>query len=667
MNNRLKLHLIALTALLFTALAPTNNTSLAQQGATDGEWRSYAGDTGSSKYTALDQIDADNVENLRVAWQWQSVDGRFDLQQLAQEYPNLQVANDVDTVRIANLKATPLMIDGVLYISTPLSQIAAVDAATGATLWTHDPRAYASGIPTMMLGFSNRGLAYWSDGEQGRLIMGTGDAFLIAVDASSGEPVPGFGRDGRVDLIVGIPRARRTPAPINYSITSAPTVCGDVIVVGSAVSDQPYLREAPPGYVRGFDARNGELLWTFHTIPQPGEYGHETWLDGSWQYTGNVNVWTMMSADEELGYVYLPIGNATNDHYGGHRPGNHLFANSLVALDCKTGERVWHFQMVHHDLWDYDPPAAPNLIDITVDGTAIKAVAQVTKHAFTFVFDRQTGEPVWPIEERPVASSDVPGEWTSETQPFPTKPPPYDRQGVTVDDLIDFTPELRAEAIEILARYRSGPMFTPPSLVGPGPDGTQGTIELPGYTGGANWNGAAIDPETGILYVASSTSPVIPLLVVPQEENATLRYARGPMRPPQGPGGLPLFKPPYGRITAIDLNRGEIVWQQANGLAPPRIRDHPRLQGLELPPLGGNRDLLLVTKTLLFSGQQQPNAEGSYLLTARDKTTGDVLAEIPLPGRAIGAPMSYLIDGRQYIAVTVQGDTPQLVALTVEN
>ena len=666
MNNRFRLHVIALTALLFTGLALISSTILAQQGATDGEWRSYAGGTGSSKYTALDQIDADNVENLRVAWQWQSVDGRFDLEQLTQEYPNLQVANDVDTVRIANLKATPLMVDGVLYISTPLSQIAAVDAATGATLWTHDPRAYASGIPTMMLGFSNRGLAYWSDGEQGRLIMGTGDAFLIAVDASSGEPVPEFGNDGRVDLIVGIPRARRSPAPINYSITSAPTVCRDVIVVGSAVSDQPYLREAPPGDVRGFDARSGELLWTFHTIPHPGEYGHETWLENSWQYTGNVNVWTMMSADEELGYVYLPIGNATNDHYGGHRPGNHLFANSLVALDCTTGERVWHFQMVHHDLWDYDPPAAPNLIDITVDGRAIKAVAQVTKHAFTFVFDRETGEPVWPIEERPVAASDVPGEWTSETQPFPTRPPPYDRQGVTVDDLIDFTPELRTEAIEILARYRSGPMFTPPSLVEPGPDGTQGTIELPGYTGGANWSGAAIDPDTGILYVSSSTSPVIPLLVVPEEENATLRYARGPMRPPQGPGGLPLFKPPYGRITAIDLNRGEIVWQQANGLAPPRIRDHPRLQGLELPPLGGNRDQLLVTKTLLFSGQQQPNAEGSYLLTARDKATGDVLAEIPLPGRAIGAPMSYMVGGRQYIAVTVQGDTPQLVALTLD-
>ena len=666
MNNQFRLRVTALTGLLFTALALTTTTSLAQHGAANGEWRSYAGGTGSSKYTALDQIDADNVENLRVAWQWQSVDGRFDLQQLAQEYPNLQVANDVDTVRIANLKATPLMVGGVLYISTPLSQIAAVDAATGATLWTHDPRAYASGIPTMMLGFSNRGLAYWSDGEQGRLIMGTGDAYLIAVDASSGEPVPGFGTNGRVDLTVGIPRARRTPAPINYSITSPPTVCRDVIVVGSAVSDQPYLREAPPGYVRGFDARSGELLWTFHTIPQPGEFGHDTWLEDSWQYTGNVNVWTMMSADEELGYVYLPIGNATNDHYGGHRPGNHLFANSLVALDCTTGERVWHFQMVHHDLWDYDPPAAPNLIDITVDGREIKAVAQVTKHAFTFVFDRVTGEPVWPIEERPVAASDVPGEWTSPTQPFPTRPPPYDLQGVNIDDLIEFTPELRAEAIEILGRYRTGPMFTPPSLVEPGPDGTQGTIEVPGYTGGTNWNGAAIDPDTGVLYVASSTSPIIPLLVEPQEENATLRYARGSMRPPQGPSGLPLFKPPYGRITAIDLNRGEILWQQANGIGPPRVREHPRLAGLDLPPLGGNRDFLLVTKTLLFSGQQQPNMDGTYLLTARDKATGDVLAEIPLPGRAIGAPMSYMVGGRQYIAVTVQGEIPQLVALTLD-
>ena len=642
-------------------------SALAQQGAAGPEWRSYGGDTGSTKYSPLDQIDRGNLADLRIAWQWESVDGRFDLDQLREDYPNLQVPNDISAVRISNLKATPLMAGGVLYISTPLSQIAAIEPTTGETLWVNDPRSYASGIPTMMLGFSNRGLAYWTDGDLERLIMGTGDAYLVAVDAKTGDVVLAFGDEGRVDLMDGIPRARRSPAPMNYSITSAPVVCGDVVVVGSAISDQPRFREAPPGYVRGFDARTGELLWTFHTIPQPGEFGHETWEDDAWQHTGNANVWTLMSADEELGYVYLPVGNATNDHYGGHRPGSLLFANSLVALECSTGTRVWHYQLVHHDLWDYDPPAAPNLIDITVDGRVIKAVAQVTKHAFTFVFDRETGEPVWPIEERPVAQGDVPGEWYSPTQPFPTKPPPFDRQNATIDNLIDFTPELRAEAVEILGQYRSGPLFTPPSLIDEAPDGTRGTIALPGYTGGADWSGAAGDPETGSLYVSSATQPIIPRLVEPGPES-TLRYSRGPMRAPPGPDGLPLFKGPYGRITAIDLNEGEIVWQESNGLGPARVQNHPRLQGLDLPPLGGGRDLLLVTETLLFSGQQRPDADGSYLLTARDKATGEVLAEVPLPGRAIGAPMSYMVGGTQYIAVTVQGvqgSPPQLVALAV--
>ena len=642
-------------------------SALAQQGAAGPEWRSYGGDTGSTKYSPLDQIDRGNLADLRIAWQWESVDGRFDLDQLREDYPNLQVPNDISAVRISNLKATPLMAGGVLYISTPLSQIAAIEPTTGETLWVNDPRSYASGIPTMMLGFSNRGLAYWTDGDLERLIMGTGDAYLVAVDAKTGDVVLAFGDEGRVDLMDGIPRARRSPAPMNYSITSAPVVCGDVVVVGSAISDQPRFREAPPGYVRGFDARTGELLWTFHTIPQPGEFGHETWEDDAWQHTGNANVWTLMSADEELGYVYLPVGNATNDHYGGHRPGSLLFANSLVALECSTGTRVWHYQLVHHDLWDYDPPAAPNLIDITVDGRVIKAVAQVTKHAFTFVFDRETGEPVWPIEERPVAQGDVPGEWYSPTQPFPTKPPPFDRQNATIDNLIDFTPELRAEAVEILGQYRSGPLFTPPSLIDEAPDGTRGTIALPGYTGGANWSGAAVDPETGILYVSSATQPIIPRLVEPGPES-TLRYSRGPMRAPPGPDGLPLFKGPYGRITAIDLNEGEIGWQESNGRGPARVQNHPRLQGLDLPPLGGGRDLLLVTETLLFSGQQRPDADGSYLLTARDKATGEVLAEVPLPGRAIGAPMSYMVGGTQYIAVTVQGvqgSPPRLVALAV--
>ena len=412
--------------------------------------------------------------------------------------------------------------------------------------------------------------------------------------------------------------------------------------------------------------------------------------DGSWEYTGNTNVWTLMSADEELGYVYLPVGTATSDLYGGHRPGDNLFATSLVALEAATGKRVWHFQLVHHDLWDYDPPAAPTLVDITVDGRPIRAVAQVTKHGFVFVFDRVTGEPVWPIEERPVPSSDIPGERASPTQPFPTKPPPFDRQGLTIDDLIDFTPELRQEAIEILQQYRYGPLFTPPSLPSQGANALKGTLLV---YGGANWSGGAVDPDTGILYVPSATGALIAGLAVPgsashprsvrESSGATLNYIREyELRP--GPRDLPLFKPPYGRITAIDLNKGEVLWQQPNGIGPASVRSHPALAGLDLPSLGSGRDQIPVTKTLLFSAQSTPNAEGEFVLVARDKLTGEVVAEVPLPGRTsifsfpfgmtLGPPMTYLLDGTQYIVITVRGlpgegesdrTPPELVALRV--
>ena len=654
-----KLTLMAITFLLLSAVANIQ----AQTGELSGEWHFFGGDSGSTKYSSLDLIDKENVANLEIAWRWESVDGRFNIDQLKAEYPNLQVANDVSNVSIDSLKAAPLMVDGVIYISTPFYQAAAIDAANGETLWVHDPRSYASGIPIMMLGFSSRGLAYWSEGEQSRVIWGTGDGYLLQVDAVTGEPIEEFGNSGRVDLIAGIPRARRR-APINYSITSSPIIIRDVIVVGSAISDQPEYKEMPPGHVRGFDVHTGELLWTFHTIPQPGELGNDTWENGSWEYSGHANVWTLMSADEETGYVYLPIGSPTNDFYGGHRLGDNLFANSLVALDATTGKRVWHYQFVHHDIWDSDLPAAPNLIDITVDENRIKAVAQVTKHGFVFVFDRVTGEPVWPIEERAVSVSDVPGERASETQPFPTKPPAFDRQGLTIDDLIDFTPELRQEAISIVERHRYGPMFTPPSLSGEGDDATQGTINVPGYIGGANWEGAAADPETGILYVPSATIPSLSGMVEPQSSDATLNYVRN-VTTRVGPQGLPLTKPPYGRITAIDLNKGEILWQEPNGIGSPQVRSHPALVGVELPPLGGGLDLVLVTKTLLLSAQPTPNESGFFPLVARDKLTGEVIAEIELPGRAIGPPVTYLFEGEQYIGVTVRGTPPELVVLNI--
>ena len=636
----------------------------AQTGERSGEWHFFGGDSGSTKYSSLDLIDKENVANLEIAWRWESVDGRFNIDQLMSEYPNLLVANDVSNVSIDSLKAAPLMVDGVIYISTPFYQAAAIDAASGETLWAHDPRSYASGIPIMMLGFSSRGLAFWSEGEQSRVIWGTGDGYLLQVDAVTGEPIEEFGNAGRVDLTAGIPRARRR-APINYSITSAPIIIRNVIVVGSAISDQPEYKEMPPGHVRGFDVHTGELLWTFHTIPQPGELGNDTWENGSWEYSGHANVWTLMSADEETGYVYLPIGSPTNDFYGGHRLGDNLFANSLVALDATTGQRVWHYQFVHHDLWDSDLPAAPNLIDITVDEQRIKAVAQVTKHGFVFVFDRITGEPVWPIEERAVSVSDVPGERASETQPFPTKPPAFDRQGLTIDDLIDFTPELRQEAISIVEQHRYGPMFTPPSLAGEGDESTKGTINVPGYIGGANWEGAGADPETGILYVASATIPSLSGMVEPQSSDATLNYVRD-VTTRVGPQGLPLTKPPYGRITAIDLNKGEILWQEPNGIGSPQVRSHPALAGVELPPLGSGLDLVLVTKTLLLSAQPTPNEAGFFPLVARDKLTGEVIAEVELPERAIGPPVTYLFEGEQYIAVTVRGTPPELVVLNVK-
>ena len=654
-----KLTLVATIFLLLSAVANIQ----AQTGELSGEWHFFGGDSGSTKYSSLDLIDKENVANLEIAWRWESVDGRFNIDQLKAEYPNLQVANDVSNVSIDSLKAAPLMVDGVIYISTPFYQAAAIDAASGETLWVHDPRSYASGIPIMMLGFSSRGLAYWSEDEQSRVIWGTGDGYLLQVDAVTGEPIEEFGNSGRVDLIAGIPRARRR-APINYSITSSPIIIRDVIVVGSAISDQPEYKEMPPGHVRGFDVHTGELLWTFHTIPQPGELGNDTWENGSWEYSGHANVWTLMSADEETGYVYLPIGSPTNDFYGGHRLGDNLFANSLVALDATTGKRVWHYQFVHHDIWDSDLPAAPNLIDITVDEKRIKAVAQVTKHGFVFVFDRVTGEPVWPIEERAVSVSDVPGERASETQPFPTKPPAFDRQGLTIDDLIDFTPELRQEAISIVEQHRYGPMFTPPSLAGEGDDATKGTINVPGYIGGANWEGAAADPETGILYVPSATIPSLSGMVEPQSSDATLNYVRN-VTTRVGPQGLPLTKPPYGRITAIDLNKGEILWQEPNGIGSPQVRSHPALVGVELPPLGGGLDLVLVTKTLLLSAQPTPNELGFFPLVARDKLTGEVIAEIELPGRAIGPPVTYLFEGEQYIGVTVRGTPPELVVLNI--
>ena len=612
----------------------------AQFGAPEGQWPHYGGDLGATQYAALSGIDHNNVEELGIAWRWSS--------------PDIVLAADGLAPEVGRFPVTPIMVDGVLYVRTALSQVAAINAATGEQLWVFDPKSYEVGRP-VNLGFNTRGVAHWSDGNESRVLVATGDSHLWSIDTETGTPDPAFGGGGTVDLIEGLRRA--TPRG-SYQVMSPPLVIGNVGVVGSSISDGPRNMTAPPGDIRGFDVRNGRELWVFHTVPQAGEVGNETWEDDSWEYTGNTNVWSIMSADPELGLVYLPIGTPTNDWYGGHRPGDNLFAESLVAIDASTGRRVWHFQVVHHGLWDYDLPAAPTLVDIRVDGRRIPAVVQVTKQGFAFVFDRATGEPVWPIEERPVPPSTVPGEQSSPTQPFPTKPPAFERQGISVDELIDFSPELRAEAEEILARFDYGGLYHPPS--------ERGTVSLPGWAGGANWYGAAADPETGLLYVPSATNPINIQIVPGSPERGDFTWVRGrAAEPPRGPQGLPLSKPPYARLTAIDLSEGELAWQIPLGDGPrQRIID----MGLADPgPLGGGGFTgPLLIETMLFIGHTGPRDRGESrpALLAIDKANGDLIHTIELPARPIGTPMTYLVDGEQHIVIGVgQGEQAGLVAL----
>ena len=556
-------------------------------------------------------------------------------------------------------KVTPLLIDGVLYVGTSLSQVAAIDAGTGRTIWVYDPKSYKTGRPTNS-GFQHRGVEYWTDGKLKRILIATGGRQLVSIDAETGQPDPDFGQSGFVDLAEGLGRKINKRL---YGFNSPPAVCRDTIVVGSIVFDAPTYPKMPPGHVRGYDVRTGRQKWIFHTIPQEGELGVETWENESWKVAGNTNVWTTISADETLGYVYLPLSTPTNDWYGGHRHGDNLFAESLVCLNAETGQRVWHFQAVHHGVWDYDFPCGPNLVDITVDGRAIKAVAQLSKQGFCYVLDRVTGEPVWPIEERPVPQSNVPGEKTAPTQPFPTKPPPFDRQGITVDDLIDFTPELRAEAIEILKDYAYGPIFTPPIVIGDG--GLKGTVEMPGPAGGANWGGAAYDPETSMLYVPSMTQPFVLGLSKPDPNRSGFKYIRTGAFIIPGPQGLPLFKPPYGRITAIDLNRGEIAWQVPLGDGP---RNHPAIKHLNLGPLGAAANGVLsngggfLTKELFFVIQAAEAPESPAMrmgntgyLRAFDKTDGKLVWEKTIQSTPHGTPMTYMHQGKQYIVLAIGG------------
>ena len=634
---------------------------LGQTAPVNTEWRTYGADLRSTRYMPLDQINKDNFNKLQIAWRLKT-----DFLGPTPEF---------------NFQATPLVVNGVLY--TPAGSrrsVVALDAATGEMLWLHrvDEGKRGASAPRRL---SGRGLAYWSDGKQDRIVYVTPGYQMIALDAKTGTRVASFGKGGIVDLKLDNDQDIDVDSG-DIGLHAAPIIANDVIVIGAAhsVGDLPRTRKNAKGYVRGFDVRTGKRLWVFHTIPLRGEYGHDTWLDESAAASGNVGVWAQMSADEELGLVYLPVELPTGDYFGGHRPGNTLFSESLVALDIKTGKRKWHYQFVHHGIWDHDIPCAPILADITVDGKLIKAVIQPTKQAWLYVFDRATGEPVWPIEERPVEKGDVPGEWYSPTQPFVTKPPPFDRQGVSIDDLIDFTPELRAEAIKIASRYKMGPLFTPPVVSKW--DGPLGTLTLPSNTGGANWPGGALDPETNILYIYSFTNvSSIGLTGDHDRARSDMDFGRGRARdpnaaPPAAAGGgggggegggagltvqgLPLIKPPYGRITAIDLNKGDIVWQVAHGDTPDNVRNHPLLKGLNIPRTGRTNGRIgtLVTKSLVIAGEPgfvtTPQGRGA-MLRAYDKATGDDAGAVYIPAPQTGSPMTYMLNGQQYIVVAIGG------------
>lgn len=627
-------------SLLTVGLAVACSWPLAAQSNRSVEWRYWGGDAGSTRYTPLDQINAENFSRLQVAWVWRGDN----------------YGREADNI----LRATPIYVDGVLYsVAGERRTVVAIDPATGETLWMFREPPTKRWEDSMRKNYG-KGVAYAEVDGRGVIYAVTPAFFLHALDAKTGRPVERFGSKGTVDLLadLGYPYDPYAglPRELGYITNSSPPiVVNGVVVVGNSHEQGYYqtIKEHVPGHILAYDAATGKHLWKFNVIPRPGEFGHDTWEGDAWRENGNVSAWAPLSADPERGIVYIPTDPPTNDYYGGHRPGSTLFATSVIALEARTGRRVWHFQTVHHDIWNYDNPHAPQLVDITVSGRRIPAVVQVTKQGWAYVFNRETGEPVWPIEERPVPQSDVPGERTWPTQPFPTKPAPFEMQGITVDDLIDFTPELRAKARARADSFRLGPLFNPPALPDP-KTGLRASMHCPGANGGANIpGGAAIDPETGILYVASTKGCSAPVLRPGKELNpdSDMDFVT---RGPGGVGGvdgLPLLKPPYGRITAIDLNTGEHLWWIPNGDSPDNVKNHPALRGLDIPPTGkGAHATAIVTKTLLIYGEGRG---GEALLHAVDKRTGKELGTVEIPAPTNTAPMSYLHDDKQYIVVAV--------------
>ncbi len=650
------------TALAACLLLWASTPGTGQSGAKNGEWRNYGADLGNTHYSPLDQVNADNFYKMQVAWRFKT--------------DNLGPSPEY------NLESTPLMVNGVVFSTAGTRRsVVAIDAATGELLWKHSEREGARGdaAPRQL---SGRGLSYWSDGREERILYVTPGYRLIALDARTGNMVPGFGRNGVVDLKLDDDQEIDLVTG-EVGLHATPVVAGDTVIVGAAhrPGGVPKVMKNVHGYVRGFDVRTGKRLWIFHTIPLSNEYGYETWENKSPENTANAGVWGQISVDEELGMVYIPVELPTGDYYGGHRPGNGLFGESVVALDLKTGQRKWHFQLVHHGIWDNDIPCAPMLVDITINGRTVKALAQPTKQAFLYVFDRTNGQPIWPIPERPVEKGDVPGEWYAATQPYPSKPPAYDRQGSSADDLIDFTPALRAEAVKLASRYKMGPIFTPPVVSKW--EGPLGTLGMATAGGGTNWAGGSYDPETHIAYIPSQRI-MGSLALVPSDGNRSdMSYISGVARPPataaapaaggapaaaaaEGGGGglnvqgLPLAKPPYASITAIDLNKGDIIWQIAHGETPDNIRNHPALKGINIPRTGRPGVFgVLVTRTLVISGERgtftTPSGQVGAMLRAYDKATGREVGAVYMPAGQTGTPMTYMLNGKQYIVVAIGG------------